>query len=116
MRGGPKQLDEFDRKILRELQANSRLSNTALAGRVGLSPSPCWSRVKRLEDAGYIESYAAVLDQRKLGLPDTVIVEVTLERHDETVLERFGKALANFPEVLEAYLTTGEYDYLCCVA
>jgi Lrp/AsnC family transcriptional regulator, leucine-responsive regulatory protein len=79
MRGGPKQLDEFDRKILRELQANSRLSNTDLAGRVGLSPSLCWSRVKQLEDAGYIESYAAVLDQRKLGLPDSVIVEVTLD-------------------------------------
>lgn len=109
-------LDEFDRKILRQLQANARLSNSELAERVGLSASPCWSRVKRLEEAGYITDYVAVLDQRKLGLPDTVIIEVTLERHDDEILERFGTALTALPEVLEAYLTTGEYDYFVKVA
>lgn len=111
-----KPIDELDRAILRELQANARISNADLADRVGLSASPCWQRVKRLEDGGYIEGYAAVLDQKRLGLPDTVIIEVTLEKHDDEVLERFGRALTDLPEVLEAYLTTGEYDYFVKVA
>ena len=111
-----KVLDEIDRRILRELQANGRLTNAQLADLVGLSASPCWQRVKRLEDDGYITGYAALLDQKRLGLPDTVIIEVTLERHDDEVLERFGRALTDLPEVLEAYLTTGEYDYFIKVA
>jgi Lrp/AsnC family leucine-responsive transcriptional regulator len=109
-------LDDLDRAILRELQSNARLSNTELAERVGLSPSPCWQRVKRLEENGYIEAYVAVLNQKQLGKPDTVIVEVTLEKHDDEVLEKFGRALTDLPEVLEAYLTTGEYDYFVKVA
>jgi len=109
-------LDEIDRKILRALQMEARLTTSELAGRVGVSPSPCWTRVKRLEEAGYITGYVALLDQEKLGFPDTVLVEVTLERHEEEVLDRFGRALAELPEVLEAYLTTGEYDYLIKVA
>ena len=111
-----KALDNIDRKILRELQASGRLTNAQLAERVGLSASPCWQRVKRLEDDGTITGYAALLDQKRLGLPDTVIIEVTLERHDDEVLERFGQALTDLPEVLEAYLTTGEYDYFIKVA
>jgi Lrp/AsnC family leucine-responsive transcriptional regulator len=111
-----KPLDELDRAILRALQKNARLSNTELADQVGLSASPCWQRVKRLEENGYIEGYVAVLDQKRLGVPDTVIIEVTLERHDDEALERFGKALTKLPEVLEAYLTTGEYDYFVKVA
>jgi len=111
-----KPLDDLDRSILRELQCNARVSNADLAERVGLSASPCWQRVKRLEDNGYIEGYVAVLDQRRFGLPDTVIIEVTLEKHDDEVLERFGRALADLQEVLEAYLTTGEYDYFVKVA
>ncbi len=111
-----KPLDEIDRAILRALQDNARISNADLAERVGLSASPCWQRVRRLEDGGYIEGYAAVLDQKRLGLPDTVIIEVTLDKHDDEVLERFGRALADLPEVLEAYLTTGAYDYFVKVA
>jgi Lrp/AsnC family leucine-responsive transcriptional regulator len=111
-----KPLDDLDRCILRELQANARISNADLAERVGLSASPCWQRVKRLEDSGYIEGYVAVLDQKRLGLPDTVIIEVTLEKHDDEVLARFGRALTDLPEVLETYLTTGEYDYFVKVA
>ena len=109
-------MDDLDRKILRELQADGRLTNAQLAERVGLSASPCWQRVKRLEVDGYITGYAALLDQKRLGLPDTVLIEVTLERHDDEVLERFGRALTDLPEVLEAYLTTGEYDYFIKVA
>ncbi|MGE5511360.1 MAG: Lrp/AsnC family transcriptional regulator [Bacteroidota bacterium] len=111
-----KPLDDIDRAILRELQSNGRLSNTELAERVGLSPSPCWQRVKRLEEGGYIEGYAAVLNQKQLGMPDTVIIEVTLERHDDEVLEKFGRALTDLPQVLEAYLTSGNYDYFVKVA
>jgi Lrp/AsnC family leucine-responsive transcriptional regulator len=111
-----KPLDDIDRAILRELQNEGRLSNTELADRVGLSPSPCWQRVKRLEESGFIEGYVAVLNQKLLGMPDTVVIEVTLEKHDDEVLERFGRALTDLPEVLEAYLTTGEYDYFIKVA
>src|SRR5690349_6387872 len=105
-------LDHIDRRILRELLGNARLTSTQLSERVGRSASTCWQRVKRLEDDGYITGYSAVLDQAKLGLSETVIIEVTLERHDDEVLENFGRALAALPEVLEAYLTTGEYDYI----
>lgn len=111
-----KPLDDLDRSILRELQNSARLSNAELAERVGLSPSPCWQRVKRLEENGFIEGYVAVLDQKLLGMPDTVIIEVTLERHEDEAVEKFGRALINLPEVLEAYLTTGEYDYFVKVA
>lgn len=111
-----KGLDEIDRRILRVLRKQARLANNELAEKVGLSPSPCWTRVRRLEDAGYIESYVAVLNQAQLGLGDTVIIEVTLDRHDEDQIQKFGQALADLPEVLEAYLTTGEYDYFIKVA
>ncbi|QTL04772.1 Lrp/AsnC family transcriptional regulator [Aquabacter sp. L1I39] len=111
-----KGLDEIDRRILRVLRKQARLANNELAEKVGLSPSPCWTRVRRLEDAGYIDSYVAVLNQAQLGLGDTVIIEVTLDRHDEDQIQKFGQALAELPEVLEAYLTTGEYDYFIKVA
>ncbi|NOV22644.1 Lrp/AsnC family transcriptional regulator [Cupriavidus necator] len=109
-------LDGTDRRILRELRRDGRLSNARLADQVGLSATPCWNRVRALEDAGVIEGYAALLNQKALGLPDTVLIEVTLERHDDDMLYRFGKALAELPEVMEAYLLTGEYDYLIKVA
>lgn len=109
-------LDEIDRKILRELRSDGRISNQKLAERVGLSPTPCWNRVRALEAAGIITDYVAVLDQRALGMPDTVIIEVQLERHDDAVFQAFGDALVELPEVMEAYLVTGEYDYLIKVA
>lgn len=89
---------------------------TELAGKVGLSPSPCWTRVRRLEENGAIEHYSAVLSHAALGLSDTVFVEVTLDKHDDTVLEAFGAALARIPEVIEAHLVSGDYDYLVKVA
>jgi len=110
------QIDETDRKILRILAQDGRVSNQRLAEQVNLSATPCWNRVKALEDAGVISGYAAILDQHALGLPDIVIIEVTLERHDDEVFNRFGAALAELPEVMEAYLLTGEYDYLIKVA
>ena len=106
----------MDRKILQALVENARLSNSQLAEQVGLSASPCWQRVRRLEQDGYITGYFAALDQGLLGAKETVIIEVTLDRHDDDILEDFGAAMARLPEVLEVYLTTGEYDYLMKVA
>jgi len=111
-----KKLDLMDLKILKELSANGRLNNNQLAEKVGLSPSPCWQRVKRLENEGYIEGYVALLNSEKLGISELVIIEVTLERHDDDILARFERAMDALPEVLEVYLTTGEYDFQLKVA
>jgi Lrp/AsnC family leucine-responsive transcriptional regulator len=105
-------MDTIDRKILRALARKARLTNAELAEEVGLSPSPCWTRVKRLEQAGVIQGYHALLDQAALGLPDTVFLEVMMERHDDTHLARFEEAVLAIPEVLECWLVTGEYDYV----
>ena len=109
-------LDALDVKILECLQADGRITNQELSEKVGLSPSPCWQRVRRLEESGVISGYTAIIDNARLGTSDIVLVEVALERHDETVVEEFGKAMAALPEVLEVYLTAGEYDYLVKVA
>ena len=110
------ELDEIDRRILRELRRDGRISNASLAEKVGLSASPCWNRVRQMEEAKVIEGYTVLLNQKALGLPETVMIEVTLDRHDDETFERFGQALADMPEVMEAYLLTGEYDYLIRVA
>ena len=108
--------DHIDRMILKELARDGRLSNAALGEKVGLSASPCWQRVRRLEQSGHIQGYAALLDQEKLGASEIVMIEVILERHDDDVLEEFGRTMQRMPEVLEVHLTTGEYDYLIKVA
>lgn len=110
------EIDELDRRILRELRKDGRLSNTKLAEKVGLSTTPCWNRVRALEEGGMIEGYTALISQTALGYPDTVIIEVTLDRHDDDIFDKFGQALALLPEVMEAYLLTGDYDYLIKVA
>ena len=109
-------LDLIDRKILSILRDEGRLTVNELANRVGLSSSPCWSRVRNLEEIGVIKHYAAVIDHVAIGLKDIVFIEVTLDKHDDKVLSRFGDALARIPEVIEANLVTGEYDYLVKVA
>ena len=105
-------MDAIDKKILRALSRQGRLTNAELAEEVGLSASPCWTRVKRLEQAGVIKGYSALLDQAALGLPDTVFIEVMMERHDEEHLRRFEAAVKDIPEILECHLVTGEYDYV----
>lgn len=107
-----KELDRIDRHILQVLVADGRAKIKDIADAVGLSPSPCWERIRRLETDGYILGYSAVLDNAKLGAPETVIIEVILERHDDEIFEKFGQAMAALPEVLEVLLTTGEYDYI----
>lgn len=109
-------LSAQDRKILHELQRNARLSNAELAERVGMSASACWNHTRQLEADGYIQGYVALINQQKMGLPDTVLIEVTLNGHEDDTLARFGEELALLPEVLEAHLVSGEYDYLIKVA
>jgi Lrp/AsnC family leucine-responsive transcriptional regulator len=104
-------LDDLDRKILEHLQADGRMSLADLADRVGLSPSPCLRRVRNLERAGVISRYVAVLDQRAVGLPVSVFVSIKLEKQRQEQLDRFAKAIARWPEVLECYLMTGPRDY-----
>lgn len=105
-------LDSIDAKILTCLQDDGRLTNQDLAERVGLSPSPCLRRVRRLECEGVIKRYAAVVDQQLVGLPVSVFVSIKLERQREDALEGFEQAVREFPEVLECYLMTGSSDYL----
>jgi Lrp/AsnC family leucine-responsive transcriptional regulator len=105
-------LDATDRKILAVLQEDGRISLSDLATRVALSPSPCLRRIRRLERTGIIARYVAVLDQAKVGLPVSVFVSIKLESQRVEALERFKKAIAKWPEVLECYLMTGPRDYL----
>ena len=108
----PQALDAIDRRILGVLQQDGRISIADLAERVGLSPSPCLRRVRMLEQAGVIARYVAVLDQQSVGLPVSVFVSIKLESQREEALDRFAKAIARWPEVLECYLMTGPRDYL----
>ena len=104
-------LDDIDRKILVELQADGRMSLNDLAAKVGLSPSPCLRRVRMLERDGVISRYVAVLDQRAVGLPVSVFVSIKLDKQRQESLDRFAKAIERWPEVLECYLMTGPRDY-----
>ncbi|MBL8570584.1 MAG: Lrp/AsnC family transcriptional regulator [Phreatobacter sp.] len=105
-------LDAIDRRILAELQRDGRMTNQALAERVGLSPTPCLRRVRILEEAGVIRSYVAVVDQKAVDLPVSVFISIKLERQREEDLDRFAAAVARWPEVMECYLMTGQRDYL----
>ena len=109
-------MDAIDRKILRVLQSDGRASLQAIGQAVGLSSSPCWERIRKLELAGVIEGYTVRLNPQALGLNDTVLVQVTLDSHSDNTLEKFGEILAAIPEVIEAYLVSGDYDYLLRVA
>lgn len=109
-------MDTTDRKILAELQKNGRASLQEISQAAGLSSTPCWTRMKRMEESGVIERYTVSLNAQALGLGDTVMVQVTLDSHSDNTLEKFGEILASIPEVVEAYLVSGEYDYLLRVA
>ena len=106
------QLDSIDLRILEELQANARLTNVELASRAHLSPSPCLTRVRALEESGLISRYVTLLDPYELGLSVSVFIQITLERQVERALETFEEAIQNYPEVMECYLMTGDFDYL----
>ena len=97
-----------------ELQSRSR--RRTRQRRSGLSGPACWARIKRLESEGVIKRYTIEMDREKLGFRDSVVVEVTLESHSDETLYEFGRALAAIPEVVEAYLVSGDYDYYIRIA
>jgi len=109
-------LDKFDLAILAVLQRDARASLQEISARVGLTSTPCWSRIKRMEKEGVIQGYTVRLDAAAIGFAETVIVQVTLESHTDETLFEFGKALEGIPEVLEAYLVSGDYDYYIRIA
>lgn len=105
-------LDRIDRRILSNLQAEGRLTNQALAEKVALSPSACLARVRRLEEAGFIQGYHARLDPFRLEVGLVLFAEVTLKGHGPDELARFDAAIAAMPQVVEASHVSGAYDYL----
>ena len=109
-------LDKHDLAILRALQLNARASLQELSASVGLTSSPCWTRIKRMEDAGVIQGYTVRINAEAVGLPDQLIVQLTLDSHSDEALVRFARELEAIPEVLEAYLVSGDYDYVLRIA
>jgi len=104
--------DRYDHHILDTLQKDGRISNVQLAAAVNLSESACLRRVRALEDEGYIDRYAALLNQSKAGLSGNVFVHIGLHREEQSELAAFEEAIKEIPEVMECYLMTGEFDYL----
>jgi DNA-binding Lrp family transcriptional regulator len=105
-------LDEIDLRILDQMQGDARLSNVDLAERVGLSPSPCLRRLRKLESDGVIQGYMTFVDQAKVGLPVSVFISVALKEQSESALEEFETSVSALPQVMECYLMTGTADYL----
>lgn len=105
-------LDRIDINILAELQKSGRMTNAQLADKVGLSPSPCLARVKRLEDAGYITGYGASINLAKLGAVQIVFTSITLSDHRLTDFVKFEKGVADIEEIVECHLVSGGFDYL----
>ncbi|MEJ8825897.1 Lrp/AsnC family transcriptional regulator [Variovorax humicola] len=109
-------LDKFDMQILRVLLDDSRKPLQQIGAEVGLSPTSCWTRIKKLEAQGVIKRYTVDVDAAKLGYQDSVIVQLTLESHSDETLYEFGRVLATIPEIQEAYLVSGDYDYYIRIA
>jgi Lrp/AsnC family transcriptional regulator len=105
-------LDKTDRAILAELQRDAALTVDQLAERIHLSRNACWRRVKTLEETGVIKGRVALLDAAKLGLGLTAFIAIRTAQHEEKWLEKFSRAVREFPEIIGVYRTTGETDYL----
>ncbi len=105
-------LDSIDRRILAVLQEDATVAITDIADRVGLSTTPCWKRIKRLEREGVIDRRVAILDRDRLGLSVTVIVAIRTVQHSDDWLKTFAEGVARIPEVVEFYRMSGEIDYL----
>lgn len=106
-------LDRTDRRILGVMQTNGRISTLELAEQVGLSPTPCARRVRRLEETGVIVRHVTLLDQKKLGLNITAMIGITMDRHTPDRFENFERVVSQFPEVVECSIVTGQTaDYL----
>lgn len=109
-------LDAFDLRILATVQREGRITKLALAERVGLSPTPCWTRLKRLEDAGIISRYEARIETRLVAAFTTVLVEITLGHHRQGDFDRFERVVREAPEVLACWSVGGGVDYILKVA
>ena len=105
-------LDRIDLHILDELQKNARITNKALSEVVGLSPSPCLQRVKRLEDIGLISGYLGLINLEALCRHVTVIATITIRDHDHSIFSTFEKAIAELPDVVECLKMSGSFDYI----
>ncbi|MDV3456038.1 Lrp/AsnC family transcriptional regulator [Sphingomonas sp. HF-S4] len=105
-------LDPFEKRILRELQRDASQTTAELAAKVGLSASPCWRRVDRLEREGVIRGRVAVIDRRKVGLNAHIFAQVRLNAHGRSNLDEFSAAIRGFPEVLDAYVLMGQTDFM----
>ena len=105
-------IDKFDQEILRVLQKDATVSMADLSQRVGLSHTPCWRRVKRLESEGYIKNKVTILDGKKLNLGVSVFIYVTLKSHDESSLNQFEVAVQDIEHIVECHTTSGEKDYM----
>ncbi len=105
-------LDRLDRRILDELQKDARIANQELARRVGLSPAPCWRRLRRLEAAGFIAGYATLLNASAIGLPILAYAVISLENHHPESVRQFDQTVKECPEVLECHSMSGANDYL----
>ncbi|MFB0912879.1 MAG: leucine-responsive transcriptional regulator Lrp [Glaciecola sp.] len=108
----PKHIDRIDRKILTALQIDGKISNVVLAKSVGLSPSPCLERVKRLEQQGYITGYTATVDPTMLGAAMLVFVEITLSKTSVDIFAEFSAAVQNLDDIQECHLVSGNFDFL----
>ena len=104
-------IDDFDRNILRAYQQDPGISMDALGAKVGLSHTPCWRRLNKLEDAGIIRGKSLELDREALGLSVVVLVQVRLRQHDEQTLVDFEAGVQRQPEIVDCYLVAGDYDY-----
>ncbi|MBD1549351.1 Lrp/AsnC family transcriptional regulator [Roseibium aggregatum] len=109
-------LDEIDLRILRELQLDARLTHQDLSERIGLSPSPCARRIRKLEANGYITGYSARIDEAKLGFAFNVFISVRLDRQIDDRLVAFEREVRRCPEIVDCWLMTGSFDYLLRVA
>ncbi|MEM7081171.1 MAG: Lrp/AsnC family transcriptional regulator [Pseudomonadota bacterium] len=105
-------LDQTDRKILELLQEDATMSASDIAEQVGLSQSPCWRRINRLEKKGIIQRRVALLDRRALGLNVVVFAHIKLSAHGRKLLPQFENAIREFPEVMDCFTTTGQVDYI----
>ncbi len=105
-------LDQYEKRILRLLQEDASLSNAEIAEQVGLSASPCWRRIDRLEREGFIKRRVAILDRRKVGLNAQIFAQVKLNAHGRANLDEFAAAIRDLPEVLECYVMMGSVDFL----
>jgi Lrp/AsnC family leucine-responsive transcriptional regulator len=108
-------LDRYSLAILAELQRDARQTVQQLSAAVGLSPTPCWKRVKELEAAGVIRGYTALVDREKVGLNLRVVVETNLSEHSEDLVRKFERAVAASPQIVHCVSTTGPADYIMTV-